>query len=170
MSEINQPNDILSPLSEKPKIPGSLNVVSILTFIGCGIGAIWTFAAFPFLSWSLKMMDKATSENASSLTEKQVADMDKSRQMIEVMLAHKWPIIITGIAGIALCLYGALQMRKLKKEGFYIYVVGEVLPVVAGVMMLGFAAQFNGVMSYVFTLGIPALFIGLYASNLKHMK
>jgi hypothetical protein len=61
-------------------------------------------------------------------------------------------------------------MRKLKKEGFYIYTVGELIPVIAGALLLGFSTQFNGVMSYIIGLGIPVLFIILYANNLKHLK
>ena len=168
MADLNQPSDILMPPTEKPKLPGSLNVLTILTFIGCGVFGLFTFLMPTFLSWSLKMMDKAQQDG--KLTDKQAVDMDKSRLSIETFLAHKWPLLIVGLIGIGLCLYGAIAMRKLKKEGFYIYVIGQILPIIGGVVLLGFANQFNGVFSYIVGLGVPILFIILYANNLKHLK
>ena len=48
-------------LSEfQPKaLPGALNVLTILTFIGCAIGAIFTFATPWLMKFSLGMMNKA---------------------------------------------------------------------------------------------------------------
>jgi len=169
MAELNQPTDILLPV-EKPKLPGSLNVLSILTFIGCGIGLLFSFGGFAFMEWSLKMMDKAQSDGNSKLSDKQINDMENSRLIIEKMMAHKWPLILIGLVGIGLCFYGVLMMRKLKKDGFYIYTVGELLPTIASTVLLGFSTQFNGVMSYVFGLVIPILFVILYANNLKYLK
>ena len=170
MADLNQSNDFLTAAGEKPKLPGSLNVLSILTFIGCGLGLIWSFAGFTFMNWSLKMMDKAQSDGNTQLTDKQINDMDKARLAIEKVMAHKWPLILIGLVGIGLCFYGVLMMRKLKKEGFYIYTVGELLPIIASTVLLGFATQFNGVWSYIIGLGIPVLFVILYANNLKHLK
>jgi len=169
MAELNQPTDILLPV-EKPKLPGSLNVLSILTFIGCGIGLLFSFGGFAFMEWSLKMMDKAQSDGNAKLSDKQINDMENSRLIIEKMMAHKWPLILIGLVGIGLCFYGVLMMRKLKKDGFYIYTVGELLPTIASTVLLGFSTQFNGVMSYVFGLVIPILFVILYANNLKYLK
>jgi hypothetical protein len=168
MSDVNQTQDYLQQTGQKPKLPGSLNVLTILTFIGCGIGLLFTALMPKLMSWSLSMMDKASQQG--NLTEKQLIEMEKGKIAMEKVIANQWPVLITGLIGIALCLYGAIQMRKLKKEGFYMYVVGEILPVVAGVVLLGFSVQFNGVMSYIFSLGIPLLFIILYATNLKHLK
>jgi hypothetical protein len=169
MAELNEPGDFLTDINGKKKLPGSLNVLSILTFIGCGVGLLWTFGGFAFMNWSLKMMDNAQSSNAN-LSEKQVNDMDKSRLIIEKVLAHKWPLILIGLVGIILCFYGAMNMRKLKKDGFYIYTVGELLPILASTVLLGFSTQFNGVFSYIFNIGIPLLFVFLYSRNLQYLK
>ncbi len=168
MADLNQPGDIVLPV-EKPQLPGSLKVLSILTFIGCGLGLLWSFAGFAFMEWSLKMMDKAQS-GSTQLSDKQINDMDKSRLIIEKVIAYKWPLILIGLVGIGLCFYGVLSMRKLKKEGFYIYTVGELLPIIASTVLLGFSTQFNGVMSYIIGLAIPVLFVILYARNLKYLK
>jgi hypothetical protein len=168
MADLTQPADVLIT-GAKPKLPGSLNVLNILTFIGCGFLLLWSFAGFALMSWSLKMMDKAQSDGNARLSDKQITDMEKSRLIIEKVIAYKWPLILIALVGIGLCFYGALAMRKLKKEGFYIYTVGELLPVVASTILLGFSTQFNGVMSYIFNF-IPVLFVILYARNLKYLK
>ena len=168
MSDLNQPNDVLSGIQEKPKLPGSLNVLTILTFIGCGIQLCFTFGMFAFFGWAMKQVDKA--REAGNLSDKQLADMEKGQAAMDKLLANKTAIIITSVIGIALCFYGAMMMRKLKKEGFYVYVLGHVVPLVSGLVLLGFATQFNGAMSYVFGLFLPILFIVLYSTNLKHLK
>jgi len=167
MADLNQPNDILVT-GEKPKLPGNLNVLTILTFIGCGVGLLFSLGMYPLMQWSLKMMDKA--QEGGNLTDKQVVDMETSRQGIEKMMSHKLPLIVIGLVGIGLCFYGALSMRKLKKDGFYIYTIGEIVPIIVTTFLLGFSTQFNGVTSYIFGLAIPVLFVILYARNLKYLK
>lgn len=169
MPELNEPGDFLTDINAKKTLPGTLNVLTILTFIGCGIGALFTFVMPAFMGWSLKMMDKAQ-EQSSQLTEKQATDIEKGRLAIIKFMDNKWAIILIGVVGIALCLYGALNMRKLKKEGFYVYVIGQIAPIIASTLLLGFAVQFNGVMSYLLGLAVPVLFIILYARNLKYLK
>jgi hypothetical protein len=78
--------------------------------------------------------------------------------------------MIVGIVCLGLCFYGALQMRKLKKTGFYIYTVGELLPIIVNIILLGFGIAFNGVIPIILGLAIPILFVVLYAMQLKHLK
>ena len=40
MSELNSPSDFLPSTGEKPNIPSGINVLTILTFIGCGLGLL----------------------------------------------------------------------------------------------------------------------------------
>ena len=65
-------------------------------------------------------------------------------------------------------------MWKLKKMGFYIYLVGEIAPLVITFATIGFASMFSfggGIMAIMtaFMSIFPILFIILYAINLKHM-
>jgi hypothetical protein len=168
MSDVNQTNDYTQQTGQKKKLPGSLNVLTILTFIGCGIGLLWSLAAGPFMRWSLSMMQKA--QEQGNMTEKQLTDMEKGKIAIDKFLDNQWPLLTVGLVGILLCFYGALQMRKLKKEGFYIYILGQIIPLIGGTLLVGFSVQFSGVMAYVLGLGLPLLFIILYATNLKYMK
>lgn len=63
----------------------------------------------------------------------------------------------------AVSLYGAIMMWKLKKTGFYLYTVANIVAAILPIIWLGsaFAA-----MGFIW----PVLFIVLYALNLKHMS
>ena len=151
----------------QPKpLPGTLNVLTILTFIGSAIGLIFSLATPWLMKFSLNMMNKA-SEAGTDLTPKQTVDMEASRKVIELTQSNMVPLISIGIMGIILCFIGAFMMRKLKKDGFWIYVSGQVLPIVGSLALLGMA-QFTGATSYIMFL-IPVVFIILYAMQRKYL-
>ena len=151
---------------EKKPLPTTLNVLTILTFIGCAIGLIFSFASPWMLKFSLSMMEKA-SQGSAELTPKQVADMEVAKRSIELTQNNMVPLIIIGLIGIALCFVGALMMRKLKKDGFWLYLGGQLLPLIGSLILLG-TAQFTGVMSYVM-FAIPIVFIVLYYTQIKYL-
>ena len=151
----------------KTNIPSSLNTLTILTFIGSGLGLVFIFL-MPFINkFLLGMMDKAQT-SGRDLSAKELNDIEKGRALIELTQSNMVPIIIIGIVSIALCITGAIWMRKLKKDGFWIYTAGELLPVIANFILLGLA-QFTGVTSVIFGVGLPLLFIVLYALQLKYL-
>lgn len=151
---------------ESQSLPRGLNVLTILTFIGCAIGAIFTLATPWLMKFSIGMMNKAA-ESGTDLTPKQAADMEASKKVMELTQSNMVPLISIGVAGIVLCFIGALMMRKLKKDGFLIYVAGQVLPLVGSFALLGMA-QFTSVASYITPL-IPVVFIILYANQRKYL-
>lgn len=167
MTETNFTND-LENLSEfqTQALPRGLNVLTILTFIGCAIGAVFSMATPWLMKFSLNMINKAA-ETGTDLTPKQIADMEASKKVIELTQANMTPLILIGAAGIILCFIGALMMRKLKKDGFWIYVAGQVLPIIGSLALLGMA-QFTGVSSYLMFL-IPIVFIVLYSMQRKYL-
>jgi hypothetical protein len=69
--------------------------------------------------------------------------------------------------GASLCLIGAILMRKLKKQGFYIYILGQILPIIAMIPLVGIA-QYSDPKQWA-GLVIIIIFIGLYASQQKHL-
>ena len=151
---------------ESQSLPRGLNVLTILTFIGCAIGAIFTLITPWLMKFLLGIMNKAA-ESGTDLTQKQVADMEASKKVIELTQANMVPLLAIGIVGVVLCFVGALMMRKLKKDGFWIYVAGQVLPIVGNLALLGMA-QFTGVSSYIMFL-IPFVFIFLYSRQRKFL-
>ena len=147
-------------------LPRGLNVLTILTFIGSAIGVIFSLATPWLMKFSLSMINKA-SETGTDLTPKQITDMEASKKVIELTQTNMVPLISIGLMGIILCFIGALMMRKLKKDGFWIYVAGQILPIVGSLVLLGMA-QFTGVSSY-FMFLIPIVFIILYSMQRKYL-
>lgn len=160
-------NDILSQDYEPAKLPTSLNVLTILTFIGCGLLGLYLLLIPVIIKWLSGFMDKALN-SGQELSQKQLADIEKGKASLELLKANMIPIMIIGLAGIVLCLLGAIWMRKFKKDGFWLYVAGELAPLIAGFAIMG-TAQFSGVMSYVFGIGLPVLFVILYAMQRKYL-
>jgi hypothetical protein len=112
--------------------PTFLTVLCILSFIGCGLAVLGSFATITKLTG------------------------------------------ILGLVAALVCLYGVIQMWKLKKMGFWIYLVGEIAPIIITAVTVGVAGLFT------FAGGFTAIMIGLgsiftiafiimYALNLKHM-
>jgi hypothetical protein len=153
--------------TEKKQLPTGLNVLTILTFIGCALGAISIPLSKWLLEFSLKMTNKP--EVMEQMTDKQLTDIEKAKLTFEAFNNNFVPLVLVSLLGVGLCFYGALRMRKLKKEGFPIYVIGQIVPIIGGIIFLGFSQQFSNVWSYVIGLGLPLIFILLYASFLKHM-
>jgi hypothetical protein len=151
----------------KAKLPSGLNVLTILTFIGCGVLGLMTLLAPVIYKFSLSMMEKATS-SGQDLSAKDLAEMEKGKAAIELAQTHMVPIIAIGMVGIILCFVGALWMRKLKKDGYWIYVAGELAPLLGSVLIMG-TAQFTGIGSVLMAVGIPVLFVILYTMQRKYL-
>jgi hypothetical protein len=82
---------------------------------------------------------------------------------------------IINLLAALICLYGVLQMWKLKKMGFYLYLIGEITPMIVGIATLGFAGIFSfGGGFFAIIAGLmmifPVLFIILYGLNFKHLQ
>ncbi len=168
MTDIQQTADTMNWEVDKKKLPETLNVLTILTFIGCGLGAlgsIWGFFSAQ-RTYDATLQVQGNLENAPDFAKKLMGP--DVLEMLRRTLENRMPILLLGLVGYGLCLYGAIQMRARKKAGFGIYVIGELLPVAASLIFIGI-----GLLS-AFTLGltfaIPAVFIILYATQLKHLS
>jgi hypothetical protein len=151
----------------KQVIPSGINTLTILTFIGSGLSLV-IVGLTPFLNkLFLGFMEKART-SGSELTAKQIEDMEKGKALLELTSANMIPLMVIGFVSIALCVLGAVWMRKLKKDGFWIYVGGELLPVVGNFILLG-TDQFTGVSSVVMAVAIPLVFIALYFRQMKYL-
>ncbi len=167
MSTDNSSNDVLNFAEENTnKLPQGLNVLTILTFIGCAFALLVTVATPYLMKFSMKMMDKAA-EMGSEMSDAQLADIMKAKHLMELTQQNIVPLMISGLIGTAACFLGALWMRKLKKDGYWIYIAGQILPLVGGFIFLG-TAQYADWKSY-FGLIVPAVFIVLYTIQKKHL-
>ena len=153
-------------LEEPKKLPETLNVISILTFVGSGVailGQIYSFfkaqSTYDQIAQNQDKMDQAPEFLKKLMGPDPVG-------MARKTLENRTPMLILAIVAAALCIFGALQMRQLKKIGFPIYVIGELLPIVAYYIFIGQM----GVFTLVFSLLINGAFIIMYATQLKHLS
>lgn len=161
------PNQVDFSREEKPQLPSAINILTILTFVGCGIGFILILFMPMLNKFFLGMMEKAAS-SGEDIPASKLAEMQEGRALIELTQANMMPIMAIGLIGIALCTWGAIWMRKLKKDGYWIYVGGEILPLIGNFILLG-TAQFTGVVSIIMAVGIPLLFVALYSMQRKFL-
>jgi hypothetical protein len=154
----------------KKKLPGSLNTLTILTFIGCGLGILSTLYNQMNAKKNLDLMEKMQgSEEYDKLPD--FAKKFYSPEAIEIArlsYENRIPLLIITVVSLALCLYGAIQMRGLKKQGYYLWLIGEILPLVSSVVFVGIGIFSNFV--GIIILAITALFIFLYTLQLKYLS
>lgn len=168
MADINPSSQKDNWLEEPRKLPDTLNVVTILTFIGCGVGFLFSLAGYLFAQSGYDQAVKAQ-ENIDK-----VPSFLRSMQgpdpvgAARAALDNKLPILLLSLLALGLCLYGAIQMRRWKKAGFTFYLIGELLPFLSAYLFIG-ASTLTG-FTFFFGLCLTAVFIILYATQLKHLK
>ena len=168
MADIRQPGSPANWLEEPRKIPSTLNVMTILTFIGCAylaLGQIYSFfTAQKNYEKLVEVQDKL--DDMPGFAKKLMGP--QMVEMARMAYENRVPILLLTIVGAGLCTYGALAMRRFKKLGFYVYVIGEILPIVTSFLFIGMGAF--GVFGVVGTILIPAVFIIIYATQLKYLS
>lgn len=152
------------------KATGLLNVLTILTFIGCVIQLIGALMGFVGAKANYDNRDQVLAQlktdEMPDFAKKMIGDPEAYVELITKSYENRVPILLLSLLGAVLCFYGALQMRKLKKQGFMIYVLGQVVPFIATVAFIGIAAIKGwGLIS----VAIVALFILLYATQRKQL-
>ncbi len=167
MTTTTNPGDKLNFDEGKPgKLPSTLNVLTILTFIGCAwqiIGGIWQY--FRAEKGYKDLVDaQAKMGEAPAWAKKMMGP--EMLEMARKSMEYKLPLLILGLVGAGLCLYGAMEMRKLKKQGYLLWLAGEVLPLIGSIFLLGMGA-ISGFAAIGFAF--PVLFIVLYTMQRKHL-
>lgn len=136
------------------KRPDLLTVLCILTFIGSGFSNIVNSLAFLTIdSWA-----GALEEGAFEVFEGQL-----EMEVIELLINVNPTFYLLQAVFFAMAVYGAFMMWNLKKAGFHIYTVAQILLLIIGKVYIP---------SLPFPL-IPLLlsstFVLLYARNLRFM-
>jgi hypothetical protein len=141
---------IHTPVEEQiPGRPKFLSVVCILTFIGSGINIISSLVIYLFFD-SFKIV---------------AADLAKTLNLPGMDMITKGPALFFAASALiyAGAIAGAWLMWQLRKVGFHVYTVSQILLVIAP--MYFFKLPGPGVMDVL----LAGLFILLYARNLKFM-
>ena len=147
---------------------GSLKTLTVLTYIGSALQLIMGF-------WQYATADKRVAD-----MEKQMAspDFDKmpdfvkkmmspeALQQAKAMAANNLPLLVLALIGGVLGILGAMQMRKLKMPGYYIWLLSELVPLIGTVIFVG-TSVFSGFGAI--GLAFPLLFIILYTLQRKYL-
>ena len=165
----NQQNFSASDNFQMPAKPSSfLNVLTILTIIGSIytlFSSIWSFFTSEKSYMDLKkVMDSGDLDSAPAFVKSMVNA--ETLEMARKMMENKWPVMILGVMGAVLCLYGAIEMRKLRKQGYFLWMAGEILPVLGMTVLIG-VGQFGAmqIIGYLF----PVAFIIMYTIHKKEL-
>lgn len=151
---------------DKPTLGTGLNVLTILTFVGCGILLISSIYSFVSAEKSYDAIVKAQDNMANAPAWIKGMMGPEMVEMAKKTMENKIPLLLLNLTGVALCTYGAMEMRKLKKQGFILWLAGEIVPIVASFLFVGFGA-FKGFSSII--LLFPIIFIILYSVQRKNL-
>jgi hypothetical protein len=158
--------DILDPGFEK-KLPQMLNVLTILTLIACGLGLLISLWGFFHAKDSYNaMLDMQSKIDEEPAFVQKLAGPD-AVEVSRRTYINRAPILVVTLAGLACCTLGAIRMRRLKKSGFPLYVVGELLPLVSAMALTGAATLSGG--SFAIGVVLAGVFIILYATQRKYL-
>src|SRR4051794_25761539 len=102
MAEISTPSQTVQ-LNDagKTKIPSGINTLTILTFIGCGIGLLFTLLTPAISRFFLSVMERAQTSAGRELTTKELTQMEKGKAAFEIILANIVPLAAIALVGIA---------------------------------------------------------------------
>jgi len=157
--------------NDPPRMSSGLNILTILTFIGCALqflSALWNyFSAERSFKQLDKLVEQMNSDALPGWAKSMMGDPANMVAMITKAYENRIPLVLMSLVAVGLCLFGALQMRKLKKQGFLFYTIGELLPFLSQVLFIG-AFSFSGIFFYVF-VAIALLFILMYAMQRKQL-
>jgi hypothetical protein len=168
MADIQQTADVLNWDKDEKKVPEMLNVLTILTYIGCGLGvlsSLWSYIKATE-NYNKVLENQSKMENAPDFAKSLMGP--HPLELAQKTLDNRMPILLLTMVSYGLCLYGAMQMRKRKKIGYSVYVIGEILPIAALFIFIGIGLY--GGFALAMILLFPILFIILYSTQLKHLS
>lgn len=168
MNNTTVSGDVLdfNAIIDKPKLPSFLNVLTILTFIGCAFDLFNAFKNFISGADNIEKIKKAQENMDQMPSWAKRFISDDVLAMAQKAVENKVPLLIIGLLAVILCIYGAIEMRKLKKQGYILWLAGEILPIIGSVLFMG-TLVFKT--TFVFFMIFPIIFIILYTSQKKYL-
>ena len=154
---------------ETGKLPVFLKVLCILTFIGSGIGILMAIYSMTNMNASIEQLE----ESRRAFEQARLGSLDG-----QIAATEKWGMFsyIMSFVGSSLCLLGALLMWRLKKIGYFLYIPGHIIPLVASFIFANSMGSGSGFMSsfvyiaLIFQVVLAIAFIIMYGVNFKHLK
>ena len=171
MEQTYQPTstDLFNEQQAPKGLPGNLNVLTILTFIGCGLSYIGLIISlFTNSASNIEKQREQLEAMQDNMESSKMADMvQQSLEVAQRSYDNRYILLASGLLFTTMCLIGALQMRKLKKSGYMLYVIGEIAPIIVSAALIGFSLV-GGIMTTL-TAVIALVFVILYTTQRKHL-
>jgi len=153
--------------------PTFLTVLCVLTFIGSGfalLSGIYNYAMAPMAA---EMTEEALQKAEDQLAYQEMNEgtanlLEQTFSASLEMVEHASTLALISVLGALLSLTGAFLMFKLKRNGYYVYTVAQLMLIIAPISLVGF--NFVTGASALITGFFALLFIVLYGVNLKHLK
>lgn len=160
--------------SETSKRPTFLTVICILSFIGLGwrifsgiIGLIFSKFMGSLYSMYQGMMEKSMN-NMGNMPPEASAKIESMMNSSLKFVQHTPAINSVNLICSLIALAGVILMWNLRKTGFILYLIPEVIMVFFPLILVGF--NFISAIMLVYGIIFTGAFIIMYAVNLKAMK
>ena len=145
--------------------PSFLTVLCILTFVGTGLGIIYSFFILFWISTMERVFGSISDLNDIS---------NVNDQLVNSYRLMKWSMI-GGVLANLLCLTGAIVMWRMRRIGFYFYIFGQAIPIIIAV--LSFNSLFGGgmfssfgIVGMIVSMIFPVGFVVMYGLNFKFLR
>lgn len=127
--------------------PLLLTVLCILTFIGSGLGALSNFMITTSYEETMALMEES----------------ERKWPLIDMFVRAGYGFFLTGTILYSTSLLGAIQMWKLRKIGFHLYLVSQILIIVLPFLYIsGYPFPYLDII-------VTIIFVLLYARHLNIM-
>lgn len=157
-----QQDYLQAPMETKPTVPQGINVLSILSFIGSGFQIFGAVISYFFIAYSVQSLPETRKLERSANMKPFSSFFKWSADATLEQYEHRVSLLLVSLFAAAICIVGAIQMRKLKKRGFTVYTAGELmLPIFTAVVIDVWASLFG--------FFIAIIFISLFAVQRKHL-
>jgi hypothetical protein len=167
MASIKEQTEVLNFANEpKPKLPIGLNILTILTLIWCAYELYSNLSNFFKGRAGIEELEKAQEKMATAPSWAKKMMGPDMMEFATKSFENRIPLLIVGLIATGLCIYGALEMRKQKKQGYFMWLVGEILPWIGLVLFTGMIV-FKTFIAWF--LIVPLIFILLYTLQRKNL-
>jgi hypothetical protein len=154
--------------------PTFLTVLCIISFVGLGYSIFKGLFALAFSKLGASFYSLIQSNLENSLSQINTSDPHAARFVESIFesilkLVDALPLLATiSIICSSIALAGVIMMWNLKRTGFYLYTCGKAILIFVPMILIGI--NFISLIAGISLFFIAAIFITLYALNLKAMK
>lgn len=163
-------DNVLDTYEQEPRLrPKFLTVLCILTFIGSGFGLLSGVRDYVQADARAVEIVKAKQQMSKDMNNQENIGTKFVKGMEAFTPENIRKSSLGAIAASILCLVGAFMMWKLRRTGYYIYIVGVLAGIIVPIALFGtgnMLANLGVAISGFFGL----LFIVLYGLNLKSLR